>query len=55
MYETRTSEHMDPLALGSRILTRLIVLYVMGFNTSSSTAGFRCAEVSCSARISTAH
>ena len=33
MYETRTSEDMDPLALGSTILTRLIVLYVMGFNT----------------------
>ena len=40
MYETRASEDMDPPVLGSRILTRLIVLYVMGFN--NKLVGFAC-------------
>ena len=33
MYDTCASEDMDPPVLGSRILTRLIILYVMGFNS----------------------
>ena len=36
MYDSDTcaSEDMDPPVLGSRILTRLIILYVMGFNNA---------------------
>ena len=46
MYETCASEDMDPPVLGSRILTRLIILYVMGFNRTQN-CGVLCEAAQC--------